>query len=80
MLYLWLKWTAAGAPDLAASLIEWIYNQRIPWGVASGYKVCDVSALSISRFMGTVLIGDPEEEQEREKWQSLICSIWGYAE
>lgn len=63
--------TGTGAPDLDSKFLVRIGNQRIGRDGAFGDKVCIAFTLSVSRRIGTVNIGEPEEEPVREKWRSL---------
>lgn len=67
---LWVKRTGARAPDLDRSFLTWLVQQRIEWGRASCYKVCVASALSVSRYVGTVFTYDPGEDPEKERSSS----------
>lgn len=69
--WLWVKQTSTRAPDLSSSFLAGISNQRIELGGALGDAVCVSLALSDCRCMGTVVIGGPVDDPEKEREDSL---------
>lgn len=67
-------------PHPNSSFLEGINNQCKGWVAAFGDKVCITSALSVSWCVGTVVIGKPGEELERDRGQSGIYSNCCYGE
>lgn len=64
--YLRIERTGAGAQDLDSIFLAGIGNPYTRWSSPFGDNAWDASAISVSRYLGNVAIGEPGEDSGSE--------------